>query len=78
MKKTRLLIILFMFASALFIESSVNANETVEVPEIPGEVFTTFTCRCKYSGCFGGNNISLRAACAKNVGDCTQYKNNCP
>lgn len=79
MKKTRFLIILLLFATTLFIESSVNANQIdVEMPEIPGEVFTTFTCRCKHGGCYGGNNLSIRAACAKNVDDCTKYAHNCP
>lgn len=71
-------ILLSLAVSTLLLESSVNANQIEIEVDIPAEAVTTFVCRCKHGGCYGGNIISFRSACAKNVVMCRDYDSNCP
>lgn len=56
-----------------------NDNGT-SLPDITGDFDSINRCRCKDNGCYGGNAISLRAACAKSEEalDCSEYEKNCP
>ncbi len=79
-KKIFLLLSIVLMASAIF---AFKAYGSVEIPDpdIPvGDFDSINRCRCKNNGCYGGNALSLRAACAKSNEplDCSKYNGNCP
>lgn len=55
-------------------------DQNIKIGDITGDFDTVARCRCKKGGCYGGNAISFRSACAKgdDATDCSEHKSNCP
>lgn len=81
MKKVLLFFGAAVLVSAFFAFKSYagDGGATPVIPNLPGDFDSVNRCRCKNNGCYGGNAISLRAACAKSEGpiDCSLYAGNC-
>lgn len=81
MKKVILLLSAVCVLSALFtFNAYAGIEDAVDVSIPDGDLDSINRCRCKNEGCYGGNAISLRAACAKSEGtlNCSDYVGNCP
>lgn len=80
MKKVLLFFGAAVLVSALFAFKAYADATIPSVPGLPGDFDSVNRCRCKNNGCYGGNAISLRAACAKSeepIDDCSLYAGNC-
>ena len=80
-KKVYLLLSAVCLVSALFAFNAYAGIEDagdITLPE--GDLDSVNRCRCKNDRCYGGNAISLRAACAKSNEplNCADYDGNCP
>lgn len=81
MKRVILLLSAVCLLSALFAINVYGGIEDAGDITVPGgDLDSVNRCRCKNNGCYGGNAISLRPACAKSDGvlDCSEYDVNCP
>lgn len=81
MKKVILLLSAVCVLSALFTFNAYAGIEDAADVSIPdGDLDSINRCRCKNEGCYGGNAISLRAACGKSEGTltCSDHDGNCP
>lgn len=86
MKRNILLLGAFMMISAAVTfnayagDGDDDDDNDTSLPDITGDFDSINRCRCKDNGCYGGNAISLRAACAKSEEaiDCSKYEGSCP
>jgi hypothetical protein len=82
MRKTVFLLLsAVLLVSALFTFNAyagIDAAADITLPE--GDFDSVNRCRCKHEGCYAGNAISFRAACAKSDTflNCAEYAENCP
>ncbi len=81
MKKVLLFLGAAVVVSVLFAFQSYAGGASVDVtlPDVTGDFDSVNRCRCKKNGCYGGNAISFRAACAKDTApiDCSDYLGVC-
>ena len=80
-KKVFLLLSAVCLVSALFTFNAYAGIEDagdITLPE--GDLDVVNRCRCKHEGCYGGNAVSLGAACAKShdLLNCADFEGNCP
>lgn len=81
MKNRKMLMaLLFAFLVCVVFTTTSSADDIKLDPgDIPVEMDPTMRCRCKKNGCYGGNALSFRPACAKGNGpiQCNEYNGNC-
>lgn len=80
MKKVLLFLGAAVVVSVLFaFQSYAGASVDVTLPDVTGDFDSVNRCRCKKNGCYGGNAISFRAACAKDTApiNCSDYLGVC-
>ncbi len=79
MKKVLLFLSVAMLISAFFAFKAYAGVTLPSTPSLPGDFDSINRCRCKNNGCYGGNAISLRAACAKSDEpiNCSSFSGNC-
>jgi hypothetical protein len=79
--KTKKILMLFSILALGLVFSYQNKTSAQLSLELQiDDALTTVHCRCKHGGCYGGNLISFRSACAKLTGedqDCTKHAKNC-